>query len=118
MRCGGGEEWPPGFEMVGTGTTFTLTLAGDSIAVRDIVTMQLPPVADGFSCTGTWSGSTLACVLPTGTSCTQPTVSNVPFGVVVSGTNPNSGSALADGQIWAGEWPGVPPTNLSAVCAQ
>jgi len=116
MRCGGGEKWPPGFDHIAGGSTFTLAIGDASIAVTDVAPDSGPVIADAFECTGTWTGTMLACTLPTGTSCTGGSVTDVPFAVVTSGTNPNTQMPLAPDEIWAGEWPNVPASNLSSVC--
>jgi hypothetical protein len=92
-----------------------MTLDGDSITADDVVTAT-GTVANAFTCVGAWSGSSLDCVLATGTSCVAGPQVDVPFGVVASGTNPHDGQPLLSGQVWAGEWPLAAPTNLSAVC--
>lgn len=118
-RCGGGEKWPPGFDALLSGSSqkFQMTLTGTHISVPGY-----------FECDGHWIDMTdptygkhetvLACTLPTGTSCAQGQQTNVPWAVVTAGIDPNNGHALTSGQVWAGEYPGVPPTNLSALCTR
>jgi Helix-turn-helix domain len=89
--CGScGEAHPPGvLTDLGIGATFSMTVAGTTV-----------DVPDGFTCSGSWNGSTFTCTITGcgGVGCCS--CDSVAF--VLMAADPDPSRTLAPGQIYAG----------------
>jgi hypothetical protein len=109
VRSGGcTHPWPAGFTG-GIGSTFAISVSGDTVELQGPVTL---------SCTGTWTAGELTCALQAsdgtaGANCGTATWHIVTQGNALGGTL--IGQTLPSGEAWAG----FPENNaFSALCTE